>query len=219
MLGTAAIRTRCAWYQAPFRSPPPHAKLRGMSKLYIRDHPLPYVALLPERAAETVELVVVHCTELPDLRTAREYGERVLHASGTGNSGHYYVDRDGAIYCYVPPTHSANHVYGHNANSIGIELVNRGRFPHWLESRHQEMTEPYTAIQITALHSLLERLRTDLPALRQIAGHEDLDTRMVAASDNPALAVRRKLDPGRMFPWSEVLRVCALARSDKTPTY
>ena len=187
-----------------------------MSKLRIQDHPLPYVALLPERDTENVELAVVHCTELPDLQMAREYGERVLHPSGTGNSGHYYVDRDGAIYCYVPVTRSANHVYGHNANSIGIELVNRGRFPHWWDSRHQEMTEPYPAIQITALRSLLADLRQQLPSLHEIAGHEVLDTRMVAASDDPARYVRRKLDPGCMFPWTEVLRDCALARWEQT---
>lgn len=186
-----------------------------MSQPYIHDHPLPYIGLLPERAASAVALVVVHCTELPDLRTAREYGERVLHASGTGNSGHYYVDRDGMIYCYVPGTRSANHVYAHNANSIGIELVNLGRFPHWLDSRHQAMTERYPAIQIAALRGLLADLRRQFPGLREIAGHEDLDTRMVAASDDAALAVRRKLDPGRMFPWDDVLRDCGLTREPK----
>jgi len=189
-----------------------------MPKLRIHDHPLPYVALLPERTAAAVELVVVHCTELPDLQTAREYGERVLHPSGTGNSGHYYVDRDGAIDCYVPGTRCANHVYGHNAHSIGIELVNLGRFPHWWDSRHQDMTEPYPAIQITALRDLLADLRVRFPNLRDIAGHEDLDTRMMTASDDPALTVRRKLDPGRMFPWGDVLRHCGLTRAPKAAT-
>ena len=42
-----------------------------------------------------VDLVVIHCTELPDLAIAREYGERVLHDNGSGNSGHFYIDRDG----------------------------------------------------------------------------------------------------------------------------
>ena len=115
-----------------------------------------------------MDLVVIHCTELPDLATAREYGECVLHASGTGNSGHYYVDRDGAIYRYVPGTRVANHVRGHNANSIGIELVNLGRYPHWWDSRHQQMTESYPAPQIAALRALLAHLRT---AFSQLAIH------------------------------------------------
>ncbi len=167
----------------------------------IHDQPLPYVDLLPERPAAAVELVVMHCTELPDLASAREYGERVLHASGAGNSGHYYVDRNGAIHRYVPGTRVANHVRGHNLDSIGIELVNLGRYPHWWDSRQQQMSEPYPAVQIAALRALLAHLRNEFPHLQHIAGHEDLDTTMVAASDDSALAVRRKLDPGRMFPF------------------
>ena len=53
--------------------------------LPVIDAPLPYVALLEQRAPERIDLAVVHCTELPDLATAREYGERVLYPSGTGN--------------------------------------------------------------------------------------------------------------------------------------
>ncbi len=181
-------------------------------RLTIHDQPLPYVDHLPERRADAVELVVIHCTELPDLATAREYGEKVLHASGVGNSGHYYIDRDGAVYRYVPGTRVANHVRGHNPNSIGIELVNLGRYPHWWDSRQQQMTEPYAAAQIDALRALLAQLRRDFPQLRQIAGHEDLDTAMMPASDDPALEIRRKLDPGPLFPWADVLDGSGLAR-------
>lgn len=180
--------------------------------LIIHDQPLPYVAHLPERPASAVELVVIHCTELPDLATAREYGEKALYDNGTGNSGHYYIDRDGAVYRYVPGTRVANHVRGHNPNSIGIELVNLGRYPHWWDSQHQQMTEPYTAAQIGALHALLAQLRHDFPNLRQIAGHEDLDTALMPASDDPAKEVHRKLDPGLLFPWAAVLQGSGLTR-------
>ena len=180
--------------------------------LTIHDDPLPYADALPERAAEAVTRVVIHCTELPDLATAREYGEKVQHASGTGNSGHYYIDRDGTIHRYVPATRTANHVRGHNADSIGIELVNLGRYPDWYDSRHQQMTEPYPTTQITALCQLLVQLRQEFPALHEIAGHEQLDTETVPASDAPGQQVRRKLDPGPQFPWGEVLRASALVR-------
>ena len=178
----------------------------------IRDQPLPYVNLLPERLAEAVELVVIHCTELPDLAMAREYGERVLHASGTGNSGHYYIDRDGSVLRYVPGTRIAHHVRGHNANSIGIELVNAGRYPDWFDTRRQTMTAPYPAAQIDALLALLAQLRASFPNLRQIAGHEELDTDLIPASDDPARQVRRKLDPGVCFPWDAVVPACGLQR-------
>jgi N-acetylmuramoyl-L-alanine amidase len=189
----------------------PHAKLPRMNPS-IHEQPLPYVDLLPERAAEAIDLVVIHCTELPDLAMAREYGERVLHASGTGNSGHYYIDRDGAIYRYVPGDRVAHHVRGHNEHSIGIELVNRGRYPDWWDSRRQAMTEPYPETQVASLLALLAHLRQAFPALRQIAGHEDLDTALMPASDDPAREIRRKLDPGPCFPWDAVIPACGLQR-------
>ena len=180
--------------------------------LSIKERPLPYADALPERAAEDVELLVIHCTELPDMATARRYGEKVVHASGTGNSGHYYIDRDGTISCYVPGTRIANHVRGHNPYSIGIELVNLGRYPDWWDSRHQSMSEPYRASQISALRELVDYLRGEFPNLRKIAGHEDLDTDMMQASDDPSLQVRRKLDPGVMFPWADIMQGSQLTR-------
>ena len=178
----------------------------------IERQPLPYVERLDARAVEAVELVVIHCTELPDLASAREYGERVLYPAGTGNSGHWYVDRDGRVVEYVPATRIAHHVRGRNANSVGIELVNRGRWPHWLDAGHQAMDEPYPAPQIDSLLGLLAHLRTTLPALASIAGHEDLDTERVPAADDPAVLVARKRDPGPLFPWARVLASCGLRR-------
>jgi N-acetylmuramoyl-L-alanine amidase len=178
----------------------------------IHDQPLPYVERLQSRALADVDLVVIHCTELPDLATAREYGERVVHASGTGNSGHYYIDRDGGIVRYVPEERIAHHVRGHNEHSVGIELVNTGRWPDWFDSRRQAMAEPYPDVQIDALLNLLAHLRATLPGLQKIAGHEDLDTDWVAAGDDPSKQVQRKLDPGPMFPWQRVIDTCGLQR-------
>lgn len=179
----------------------------------ILQHPLPYATALPARDPAGIDLVVIHCTELPDLAMAREYGERVLYpGSGTGNSGHYYIDRDGSIVEYVEPLRTAHHTRGYNPRSIGIELVNRGRYPHWLDSRHQAMDEAYTEPQVAALLALLDHLRARLPALVRVAGHEDLDIDEVEASDDPALRVRRKRDPGPRFPWQRVLDAVPLQR-------
>lgn len=183
-----------------------------MPALVIHDQPLPYIDALAPRQPDAVTLVVMHCTELPDLATARQYGERILHASGTGNSGHYYIDRDGSTYGYVPVTRVAHHVRGHNDHAVGIELVNRGRYPRWWDTDSQAMTEPYPPAQIAALLALLAHLRAMLPNLAHIAGHEDLDTAWIAASDDPARQVRRKRDPGVMFPWADVLAGSGLAR-------
>ena len=179
----------------------------------MRIDPLPYEHRLATRALADIDLVVIHCTELPDLAMARAYGERVLYPdSGTGNSGHWYLDRDGTCVQYVAPGRIAHHVRGCNPRSVGIELVNRGRYPHWLDSRRQAMDEPYPDVQVDALLALLATLRTMLPALRWIAGHDDLDTATEPASDAPAVAVRRKLDPGPLFPWPRVMRDGGLAR-------
>ncbi len=180
--------------------------------LAIHDQRLPYVAELQARDVTDIDLVVVHCTELPDLATAREYGERIVHPGGSGNSGHYYIDRDGSVYRYVPEDRIAHHVRGHNEHSIGIELVNSGRWPDWFDSRKQAMAEPYPDAQIDALLALLAHARATLPNLRRIAGHEDLDTGSVPASDDATRTVRRKLDPGPQFPWPRVLAGCSLQR-------
>ena len=184
-----------------------------MTALDFRAWPLPYEALLEARALADIDLVVIHCTELPDLAMARDYGERIHYEARTGNSGHYYIDRDGTAHEFVRPERVAHHTRGYNPRSIGIELVNTGRYPHWYDSRHQAMAEAYPPAQIVSLIALLAQLRCELPNLNYIAGHEDLDTEMVAASDDPDIQVQRKHDPGPLFPWPEVLAASQLQRT------
>lgn len=190
----------------------------GDDRPFVLSRPLSYAASLPIRRLQTVDLVVIHCTELPDLAMARQFGERVVYkASGTGNSGHYYVDRDGCVEEWVPPDRIANHTRGFNERSVGIELVNSGRYPKWFDSRRQRMTEPYEPQQIRSLVELLLVLQRELVSLRWIAGHESLDTAEVASSDSPNVPVRRKRDPGPMFPWATVMRAVELCRLQDAP--
>ncbi len=74
------------------------------------------------------------------------------------------------------------------------------------------MTDPYPVLQIDSLVRLLQKLRGELPNLEWIAGHESLDTSQIQASDNPELFVRRKRDPGPLFPWDQLLRALDLER-------
>jgi N-acetylmuramoyl-L-alanine amidase len=179
----------------------------------IDDWPLPYADRLARRESGDIDLVVIHCTELPDMAMAREFGERVRHAeSQTGNSGHYYIDLDGSLSRFVADERIAHHCFGYNARSIGIELVNIGRYPNWGDSRHQHFNQPYTPAQITSLRALLAQLHRDHASLRWIAGHEDLDRRLEPASDDPAILLPRRRDPGPLFPWDEVLIDSALHR-------
>ena len=190
--GAAMKNTMNTW-------PPP------LRDLPLVDRPLPYTHTLDARSIATITCIVIHCTELPDFAMARTYGERALYGNGTGNSGHFYIDRDGRIEQYVPLTKIAHHVRRFNRKTIGIELINRGRYPHWLDTRYQAMTEPYPPEQILALRQLLRSLCATLPHLTHITGHENLDCEEVPASNDPSQSVRRKRDPGPLFPWDEVM--------------
>jgi N-acetylmuramoyl-L-alanine amidase len=179
-------------------------------QLPIIEQLLPYEQQLESRSSTQIDLVVIHCTELLDLAMARQYGEMAHYPNGTGNSGHFYIDRDGAVYMYVKPERVANHTRGYNPRSIGIEIVNTGRYPEWFNSHNQSMNEAYTHAQVDAVIALLIQLKKQLPQLILISGHEDLDTAQVPASDNPNLMVFRKRDPGPQFPWSQVLKATEL---------
>lgn len=180
--------------------------------LVIQQDLLPYVTQLQARSEADIEGIVIHCTETPDLATARSFGERVLYASGTGNSGHFYIDLDGSIWQYVSLNRAAHHVRGINDHSIGIELVNRGRWPRWYDSDHQGMHAEYPATQVASLIKLIGHLQATLPNLRWIAGHEDLDTAHMPAQDDPNTEIARKVDPGPKFPWDQVLGGTGLER-------
>lgn len=181
-------------------------------------HPLSYAKRLERRNPDDIDLVVIHCTELPDLATAREYGEIVHYAdSKTGNSGHFYIDRNGTLQQWVPLERVAHHVRGHNSRSVGIELVNRGRYPDWWHKAAQDQVEPYPAMQIEALVLLLRWLREALPALRLMTGHEQLDRSRVPATDDPNITVARKRDPGPGFPWQAVIEGSGLRWCEDVP--
>lgn len=171
--------------------------------------PLSYESRLARRTLRNIDMVVIHCTELPDMAMAREYGERVLYDSGTGNSGHYYIDRNGSIQQYVALERVAHHVRGHNPHTLGIELVNSGRYPHWLDSRHQQMREPYPDAQINALVTLLQWLEQQLPSVRRMAGHEALTPPRKRPATTPRARSSASATPGRCFRGSASKLPCA----------
>ena len=179
----------------------------------VRDNKLPYWLNLQARTTEELNMIVIHATELTDLAKAREYGERVLYdESGTGASGHYYIDRDGTIEQYVPDNRIANHVSGWNAKTIGIELINRGRYPNWYHSDHQIMQEAYSTEQIDALIMLVNELKSRYSTIKYTQGHEELDMRIIEADNNPLIKVPRKMDPGPYFPWDKFIEAVDLKK-------
>lgn len=139
----------------------------------------------PRPADAVVDLLVLHYTELPlkeSLEILRD-GERTRRVSA-----HYVLAEDGTLYRLVPEARVAWHA-GHshwrgrealNATSIGVEIVNLHG------DRHD-----YPLRQITALIELCRGILARHPAIaaRNVVGHSDI-------------APRRKIDPGRRFPWA-----------------
>ncbi len=195
-------------------------ELARTGELTIVQQLLPYNTSLETRSLNDLDLVVIHCTELPNLEMAREYGEQVVYQeTGTGNSGHIYIDLDGGVYQWVALERVAHHVRGMNERSIGIELVNAGRYPDWFRSDQQLLTDPYTDAQIHSLRLLLSRLEKIIPGLSWIAGHEELDKDLVPSQDDPDILIRRKVDPGPLFPWADVLKGSDLSRWRQDSVY
>ncbi len=174
----------------------------GDRTLPVAWEPVSYWIRLARRSLSGVWTCVLHCTELPDLAEARRYAEKVCYSSGTGNCAHFYIDRDGSLHQFVPLDRTAHHVARWNRRSVGIELVNLGRFPLWFHPDHQEMTEPYTEAQYVSLLALLGELERRLGPLK-IVGHAALDRRVLVSHGQ---LVRRRLDPGPQFDWERVRR-------------
>ncbi|MFF7725514.1 N-acetylmuramoyl-L-alanine amidase [Streptomyces sp. NPDC008001] len=173
---------------------------------YRRDRLVSWHARLPERRLSTVTMVVLHATELPDLEAAVKEADKTARESesGRGMCGHLYIDRDGSVEQLVPLERVAQHVRGHNTPSIGIELVNLGRYPRWFDADHQTPSEPFPDLQVQALRDVLRTLRDTCPGLTDLRRHSDLDTERIPAADRPEVHVRRRIDPGPLFPWAEV---------------
>ena len=171
---------------------------------------LSYNHKLESRNIDDVELLVIHCTELPDIETAREYGEKIHYKSGTGNSGHYYISKSGKTYQWVDNKRVAHHVKDHNRHSIGIELDYNGRYPNWHKTNAQIMHIAYPQIQVEALITLIKSLQKSIPTLKYITGHEDLDTRLIQSENDPEIYIRRKMDPGPLFPWDKLMQKITL---------
>jgi N-acetylmuramoyl-L-alanine amidase len=156
---------------------------------------------------KTVDTVVIHATEIPTLREALKMARDTSDRKPMdGICAHYYISRKGTLYRVVPDHRIANHCRGWNDRSIGIELVNRGRYPRWFHPDSQRFDQSYTESQYRALDRLLRLLKKRYPRIRQCLPHSDLDRRRVLSTDGRT-RVRRRIDPGPRFDWSKIIRL------------
>ena len=69
---------------------------------------------------------------------------------------------------------------------------------------------PNSSIRLSDVLRVHRQSFLECPNLQFIAGHEDLDTATVPASDDANKEVFRKRDPGPHFPWQEILAAVEL---------
>ncbi len=105
---------------------------------------------------------------------------------------HYVIDKEGNVEAGVPENQVANHAKGNNADSIGIELVNRG-------DGVDEYTELQLGMLVAALRSIMQRWGVKKS---DILGHSAVDDRYFECGGKK---IKTKPDPGPAFPWDMVL--------------
>lgn len=75
----------------------------------------------------------------------------------------------------------------------------------------QNPHEPFLDVIVDSIIALVNQLKTELPTIKYISGHNDLDVTWQPSTDDPnCIFVRRKLDPGPLFPWDRVLQAVGL---------
>ena len=164
--------------------------------------------------------VVIHATGGPDCDPSRRFRGGTLDGivghflrSRGRISIHYIIGRDGEVVRMVPESMVAYHTRGHNADSIGIELVNDG-----------DGKDPFADAQLAALTPLLREIlgRYGLAA-SDIKTHSALDDSYLTCNGK---RIKRKQDPGPAFPWTALQRqlqpqavtVTPAQRDKRTPT-
>ena len=168
---------------------------------------VPYIDTLPLREMRRVDTIVIHATEIPTIEGALQLARKITDKVKTdGICAHYYISRKGTLYRAVPDDRTANHCVGWNRRSLGVELVNRGRYPHWSDPKKQRFFEKFTESQYHALNRLLLFLKEKYPWVRQCLPHSKLDRRMVLSSDGRT-KIRRRIDPGPLFDWSRIVPI------------
>ncbi len=146
-----------------------------------------------------ISMIVLHYTGMQDAASAIAW----LANPESKVSAHYAVTEDGQVVRMVAEDKRAWHaglshwrgIYGVNAVSIGIEIVNPG---------HEFGYRPFPDEQIDALIPLMQGIKERHGITRgNIVGHSDV-------------APARKQDPGELFPWGKLARLrLALPRPTK----
>lgn len=140
---------------------------------------------------EPIQRIVVH-----SMAEYLYHDGQWMHASDflntIGLSAHALVTPDGTIIRQREDQEFAYHAKGHNADSLGVEVLVEGQFDY--DSWEKRIKRPYvTEPQWSALVALC-RQWVDMWAIREIVRHSDIDP-------------TRKPDPGEGFDWDRFLQL------------
>jgi len=117
----------------------------------------------------TIKLIVIHCADTyPGMDIGVREVDRWHRERGWSGIGyHYLIRRNGVIEKGRPETEIGAHVYGHNANSIGICYAGG-------KADNGKPADNRTPEQKAALIQLVAELRERYPEAK-VRGHHDLD--------------------------------------------
>lgn len=112
--------------------------------------------------------ITIHCSDTPPEMDIGAEKIRDWHVNGNGwrDIGyHFVITRSGHIEDGRPIDQEGAHVGGHNKGNIGICLVGgeKGKFDYYMG-------------QMTALQTLVNKLRYDYGKDIEVLGHRDLDS-------------------------------------------
>jgi N-acetyl-anhydromuramyl-L-alanine amidase AmpD len=132
-----------------------------------------------------------------------EFWQRALRAAPSADA-HIVIGRTGNRADVIPITQIANHTYGANTASIGIELVHRG-----------DGEEPFSESQILKLIEVIKEIRQQYRVIpiENIVAHSEIDQRTCSCG---AAIYHRRQDPGANFPMDRVLKEVRLPTDEKS---
>jgi hypothetical protein len=150
---------------------------------------------------QAIDMLVIHSTGGPtcDATTGKPIWvgagtleENLRNIEANPDLGiHYMIDRDGTLRTSVPEERMTNHVLHYSGRSIAIELVNDG-------DGHDSFPEAQLSSLVKLLRDITQRRGITREGIKR---HSDLDHARLPCDST----MRRKVDPGKAFPFASIL--------------
>ena len=150
----------------------------------------------PRGGSLPTEIIVHAMGEFIDQGDYDRYAPEFI--GGIGLSAHAYVTPSGVVLRQVPDECVASHARGHNQHSLGVEFLVPGVHTYASFSDTISKQEWWTERQINAGGRLIQSWADKYNIQRE---------KVLAHS---AISPGRKIDPGRMFPFNDLLTQAGL---------